>query len=216
MRNNAHHNAQHNTENIMDIMQSLFEGQRIRLAPIDHEKDPEVAARWTCDPAYLRDLGLGAARPLSAAQLKKKYEALEKDMDESHNLFHFAVRSLPGQDGEESRLLGFASISWIEWAHGSGNLQVAIGDRRERGKGYGSQALNLLLRYAFAELNLFRVSAVVGASNLPALCISQKFGFVEEARRRKALLRDGQTYDLLHLGLLRQEWLEHQTLATAQ
>ena len=192
----------------MDITQTLFEGQRIRLAPIDHEKDPEVAARWTYDAAYLRGLGLTAARPLSAAQIKKKYEALEKEMDESRDLFHFALRTRPEQEGEESRLLGFASISWIEWSHGNGNLQVAIGERKERGKGYGSEALRLLLHYAFAELNLFRVSAVVGGSNLAALRLSQKFGFVEEARRRKALLSDGQTYDLLHMGLLRQEWLE--------
>ena len=200
----------------MVITQSLFEGQRIRLAPIDYEKDPEVAARWTYDPAYLRGLGLSVVRPLSAAQIKKKYEALEKEMDETHALFHFAVRTHPGQSDEESRLLGFASITWIEWAHGGGNLQVAIGDRRERGKGYGSEALQLLLRYAFAELNLFRVGAMVGADNLPALRLAQKFGFVEEARRRKAILRDGQTYDLLHLGLLRQEWLELQSIGTTQ
>ena len=192
----------------MDITQTLFEGQRIRLAPIDHEKDPEVAARWTYDAAYLRGLGLTPARPLSAAQIKKKYEALEKEMDESHALFHFALRTRPEQEGEESRLLGFASITWIEWPHGNGNLQVAIGERKERGKGYGSEALRLLLHYAFAELNLFRVSAVVGGSNPAALRLSQKFGFVEEARRRKALLSDGQIYDLLHMGLLRQEWQE--------
>ena len=192
----------------MDITQTLFEGQRLRLAPIDHEKDPEVAAHWTYDAAYLRGLGLTPVRPLSAAQIKKKYEALEKEMDESRDLFHFALRTRPEQEGEESRLLGFASITWIEWPHGNGNLQVAIGERKERGKGYGSEALRLLLHYAFAELNLFRVSAVVGGSNLAALRLSQKFGFVEEARRRKALLSDGQTYDLLHMGLLRQEWLE--------
>ena len=192
----------------MDITQTLFEGQRIRLAPIDHEKDPEVAARWTYDAAYLRGLGLTPARPLSAAQIKKKYETLEKEMEESRALFHFALRTRPEQEGEESRLLGFASITWIEWSHGNGNLQVAIGERKERGKGYGSEALRLLLHYAFAELNLFRVSAVVGGSNLAALRLSQKFGFVEEARRRKALLSDGQIYDLLHMGLLRQEWLE--------
>ena len=192
----------------MDITQTLFEGQRIRLAPIDHEKDPEVAARWTYDAAYLRGLGLTPVRPLSAAQIKKKYETLEKEMEESRALFHFALRTRPEQEGEESRLLGFASITWIEWSHGNGNLQVAIGERKERGKGYGSEALRLLLHYAFAELNLFRVSAVVGGSNLAALRLSQKFGFVEEARRRKALLSDGQIYDLLHMGLLRQEWLE--------
>ncbi len=196
---------------MMDIAQQLFEGQQLRLAPIDHEKDPEIAARWTYDPAYLRSLGLAAARPLTAAQIKKKYEALEKQMEESRDLFHFALRTCPADESQESRLLGFASVTWIEWPHGNGYLQIAIGERQDRGKGYGSEALRLLLRYGFAELNLFRLSAVIGSENQAALHLFQKFGFVEEVRRRKALLRDGQTYDLLHLGLLSQEWMEGQS-----
>jgi RimJ/RimL family protein N-acetyltransferase len=186
----------------MSIHTQLFEGTLIRLAPIDHEKDPEVESRWTHDLSLYRTLSRLPTMPLSVAQVKKKYEAIEKEVDESKRLFHFTIRGR-----EDGRLLGFVRIEGIEWTHGIGSLKLAIGDPAERNKGYGSQALQLILRYAFTELNLYRLSAVVGGDNPAALRFFQRAGFVEEVRRRKALLRDGQTWDSIHLGILRDEWL---------
>ncbi len=77
----------------MSIDTQLFEGKLIRLAPIDHEKDPEVESRWTHDliaPASLMADSLPCL--FSVAQMKKKYEAIEKEVDESKRLFHFTIR----------------------------------------------------------------------------------------------------------------------------
>jgi len=186
----------------MTIETQLFEGKLIRLAPIDHEKDPEVESRWTHDLTLMRSLSQKAAMPLSVAQMKKRYEAIEKEVDESKKLFHFTIRSKA-----DDRLLGFVRIEWIEWTHGTGNLKMAIGDQADRSKGYGSEAIKLMLRYGFQELNLYRLSAIVGGDNPGALRFFTRHGFVEEVRRRKALLRDGQEYDMLNLGILREEWL---------
>ena len=62
----------------MSIDTQLFEGKLIRLGPIDHDKDPEVESRWTHDLSLLRALWRQPAMPLSVAQMKKKYEAIEK------------------------------------------------------------------------------------------------------------------------------------------
>ena len=186
----------------MSIDTQLFEGKFIRLAPIDHDKDPEVESRWTHDLSLLRALWRMPAMPLSVAQMKKKYEAIEKQVEESKNMFYFTIRGK-----EDGRLLGFVRIEGIEWTHGTANLKLAIGDPADRGKGYGSEALQLMLRFAFSELNLYRLSAMVGEDNPQALKFFLKFNFVEEVRRRKALQRDGQTWDSIHLGLLRAEWL---------
>jgi RimJ/RimL family protein N-acetyltransferase len=186
----------------MSIDRQLFEGKLIRLAPIDHEKDPEVESHWTHDLTLLRALWRQPAMPLSVAQVKKKYEAIEKEVEESKRLFHFTIRGK-----EDGRLLGFVRIEGIEWTHGIGSLKLAIGDPAERNKGYGSEALQLILHFAFSELNLYRLSAVVGGDNPAALRFFLRSGFVEEVRRRKALLRDGQTWDSIHLGMLRDEWL---------
>ena len=186
----------------MTIDTQLFEGKLIRLAPIDHDKDPEVESRWTHDLDLLRSLSQKPAMPLSVGQMKKRYESIEKEVDESKKIFHFTIR-----DMQDDRLLGFVRIEWIEWTHGTGNLKLAIGDQAERNKGYGSEALSLMLRFAFNELNLYRLSAIVGEDNPGALRFFMRHGFVEEVRRRKALLRDSQTWDIIHLGILREEWL---------
>ena len=186
----------------MSIDTQLFEGKLIRLAPINHEKDPEVESRWTHDLSLMRALSRQPAIPLSIAQMKKRYEAIEKEVDESKRLFHFTIR---GKD--DNRLLGFVRIEGIEWTHGTCNLKLAIGDPTERHKGYGGEALLLIMRFAFNELNLYRLSAVMGEDNPQAKKFFKKFGFVEEVRRRKALMRDGQTWDSIHLGILRDEWV---------
>jgi RimJ/RimL family protein N-acetyltransferase len=185
----------------MSIDTQLFEGKLIHLAPIDHDKDAEIEARWSKDLTLMRALSRQVAMPQSVAQMKKKYEAIEKEVEESKKLFYFTIR---GKD--DSRLLGFVRLEWIEWTHGTGNLRLAIGDPAERNKGYGTDAMALIMNIAFNELNLYRLSAILGEDNPDALRFFQRHGFIEEVRRLKAILRDGKTWDLIHLGILRDEW----------
>ena len=186
---------------MLSIQTPLFEARDIRLGPIDHEKDPVVESRWTHDSEFMRLMELKPVRPLAPALVKKQYESLEKEIEEDKNLFYFTIRAR-----EDDRLLGKAVLEWIDWSSGNGYLRLGIGSGMDRGQGLGTQALGLLLRFAFAELNLFRVTVVIPEHNAVAIALVNKFGFVEEVRRRKAILRDGQEYDLLAFGLLRSEW----------
>jgi len=61
----------------MGIDTQLFEGKLVRLAPIDHEKDPEIESCWTHDLSLLRALYRQPAIPQSVAQVKRKYDAIE-------------------------------------------------------------------------------------------------------------------------------------------
>jgi len=193
--------SEKNKEPAMDLKIPLFYGESVCLAPIDPERDAEIESRWTHDAEYLRMLSLNPARPLSPAQVKKKYEALEKSLEEEKNQFYFAVRL-----SADDRLVGFARIYWIWWQHRSAMVNLGIGNPGDRGQGYGTQALRLLLGYAFDELNLYRLTAVVPEYNLTALRLFEKAGFVQEVRRREAANRDGRRWDVLHYGLLESEW----------
>jgi RimJ/RimL family protein N-acetyltransferase len=186
---------------MFDIQTQLFEGQDIRFGPIDHEKDPEIESKWTHDSEFMRLMEVDPARPMSAAMLKKQYEKLEKEVEEDKNLYHFMIRSKA-----DDRLIGKAAVQWIEWTNGNGFLRLGIGAAEDRCKGYGSQALRMLLRFAFAELNLFRVSAIVPEYNEGALALVKKFSFVQEVCRRRSLERDGRRWDLFVFGLLNDEW----------
>jgi len=186
---------------VLDIQTQLFEGRDIRFGPIDHEKDPEIESKWTHESEFMRMSGTGPARPMSAAMVKKQYEKLEKEIDENKDKYYFAIRAR-----EDDRLMGRAVVEDIEWANNHGYIRLDIGSREDRRKGYGSQALHLLLRFAFTELNLFRLTARVQEYNEAAIALLNKSGFVEEVRRRQALERDGRRWDLLVFGMLKDEW----------
>jgi RimJ/RimL family protein N-acetyltransferase len=189
----------------MSIDTPLFEGDLIRLGHIDHEKDPEVVSRWTHDAGFMRMMYADPMRPQAPWQVKKKLEELEKSLEEDRSLFHFRIRSRT-----DDRLLGYAELYWITWANASGMIRLGIGASDDRHKGYGRDVLSLLLRYAFTELNLYRLTAVIAEYNLPALALFKEFGFVEEVRRRQALERDGRFWDMMNYGLLADEWKEKQ------
>lgn len=183
----------------MSISDQLFESERLRLAPPDPEKDAELESKWTHDPDYQRLISAQPVRPLSPDQIKKKYEEAEKE--KKHNQFVFALRTRA-----DDRLIGFARLDHIEWNHAHGGLSLGIASPDDRRQGYGTEALRLLLRYAFDELNLHRLTITVFEYNTAALSFFEKAGFVVEVRRRQALQRDGKRWDWLHLGLLREEW----------
>ena len=187
----------------MSIDHPLFEGSLVRLGPIDHEKDPEIVSRWTHNAGFMRMMYTDPARPLSVWQVKKKLEELEKSIEEDKNIFHFRIRNR-----SDDRLVGFAELFWISWTNASGHIRLGIGAAEDLRKGYGGEVLSMLLRYAFDELNLYRLTALIPENNLPAESLFKGFGFVEEVRRRQALERDSRRWDLLQFGLLAEEWKE--------
>jgi RimJ/RimL family protein N-acetyltransferase len=182
---------------------SLFESQRVRLAPPDAEKDAAIESGWTHDLDFQRRLLVSPARPLSPGQVKKKYEAMEKDGDKQ---YYFAARTL--EPGAPGRLLGFAKLFWVDLVHGSALLSLGIGAPADRGQGYGSELMGLMLNYAFNELGLHRLGAAAAEDNPCAIRFLERHGFQQEVLRRQAVARDNQRLDLRLYGLLRSEWVQ--------
>ena len=83
---------------------------------------------------------------------------------------------------------------------------IGIGERSDWGKGYGTDAMRLILRYAFIELNLYRVSLDALGSNARAIRSYEKCGFVREGELRDAARYDGQYVGEVYMGILRDEW----------
>jgi len=199
------------------ISKSLLDGSLICLTPIDVEKDAEVEAKWTHDPEYLRLLSAEVVRPLSPVHLKKKYEDLEKKMAESGDQFYFAIRLQDGDAAESEntenggsvrRLVGFIELDGVHWSHGDSYVGIGIGERECWSKGYGTDAMKVVLRYAFEELNLNRVSLNVFEYNQRAIHSYEKVGFVVEGCERQFLRREGKRWDMIYMGILRADWEE--------
>jgi RimJ/RimL family protein N-acetyltransferase len=174
----------------------LFRGQLVHLSA-PREDDAEAFSRWSHDAGYLRAVDTDFARPITSKEAAERFPGGESDP----NTVAFRIRTL-----EDDRLIGFVAIHSIEWNNRAALLAIGIGERGYRGKGYGTDALRLVLRYAFEELNLLRVGLDVISNNAAALRAYEKVGFVHEGTMRKAVLRDGRHHDRLIMGILCEEW----------
>jgi RimJ/RimL family protein N-acetyltransferase len=183
----------------MTDRRDLFRGTLVRIvAPA--EEDAVILSRWSEDSDYLRSLDTDYARPLSTQEVARR---LDPEQSDSSRL-EFHVRTL-----DKDRLIGFVALHSIEWNNGSAKLAIGIGEPNYRGKGYGTDALRLLLRYAFDELNLYRVGLEVISNNVRAIRTYEQLGFQQEGAMRGGVLRDGHRHDILLMGILRDEWMAH-------
>ncbi|MCB9457452.1 MAG: GNAT family N-acetyltransferase [Anaerolineaceae bacterium] len=177
-------------------MTNLFEGQRVRLTPLNSE-DAAVIAEWHLDSRYLRLLDAAIAFPKNEAQVVRWIQSGQQEKDN----FLFGIRTM-----SSNLLIGFIEINGILWPHGTGWIAIGIGEPEYRGQGYGYEAMSMALNYAFHELNLHRMQLTVFSYNTSAIALYEKLGFQREGVHREFLLRDGQRHDMILYGLLSREW----------
>ena len=170
-------------------------GHLVRLTAFNPDTDAEIVARWLHDSEYHRLGDNHAAYPQPA---KWARDWMERSNDHS---FGFAIRTL-----SDNQLIGDIGVYIESWAHSEGWVGIGIGERAYWGNGYGTEAMRLLLRFAFDELNLQRVSLGVYAYNPRAIRSYEKAGFRREGVIRSDCRRDGQRWDSLFMGILRDEW----------
>jgi RimJ/RimL family protein N-acetyltransferase len=191
----------------MALSGNLFRGRLVRLAAHNLEKEADRYALWSRDSEYLRMLDSDPARPRTAEKWKQDLtERLERP-----NNFMFAVRTL-----EDDQLIGFVNLWVHSWAQAEAGVGIGMGEADYRGRGYGTDAMRLVLRYAFAELNLRRVTLEAFAHNARAIRSYEKAGFKHEGLEREWARRDGQRLDVVHMGILRAEWQQAEAALAAE
>ncbi len=181
-------------------MKDLFRGELVRLTNEEPEAFAKASARWQRDTEYIRLLDSDPVFLYSEKQFKDWVEKrFENSGPERHQ---FTVRTLA-----EDKLIGFFGL-YVDPIHGDGMVGLGIGERDFWSKGYGTDMMNVCLRYAFLELGLERVSLGVFEYNPRAVRSYEKAGFRLEGRTRQDAHREGKRYDSLWMGILREEWLQ--------
>ncbi len=168
-------------------------GKNIYLAPKTIE-DAEKYAEWLNDFRTTDYLGKSG----KIMTLEKEREYLETHIDDEATLNIITL--------SEDKLIGTVGIENIDHLNKRGTLGIFIGDVEEREKGYGTEAINLILDYGFNYLNLNNIKLDVVEFNERAIACYKKCGFKECGRRRKCEFIDGKYYDRISMDVLKEEF----------
>ena len=175
----------------------MIYGKRVRLRAIERSDLPRYF-EWLNDPEVTE--GLWHYLPLSMDDEEGWFEKMRQEDAEQRPL------AIEIREDQAWRLAGNVGLLDLRWANRSAELGIFIGDKSLWDKGYGTEAVELMLRHAFDTLNLHRVFLRVFASNERAQRSYQKAGFVPEGTLRQAVFRHGRYVDMHIMSVLRSEW----------
>jgi RimJ/RimL family protein N-acetyltransferase len=176
----------------------FLRGDRLYLRPLE-ESDLPRCQRWINDPSVRRFLL--PQRPMDFAAELAWWKNNDRD-----TLPRSLVLAIVLRDGH--RHVGNTGLHAIDWINRMAETGTLIGEADCREKGYGSEAKELLLEYAFQTLNLHRINSHTMEFNARSAAYLRKTGYVEEGRLRQAYFRDGEYHDAIIFGLLREDWLK--------
>ena len=177
---------------------SMIYGERVRLRATERD-DVKKFYVWVNDPDVTRYLS--TYLPMSTVDEENWFEAMTK-RDQSEKTLVIEVR-----DGNGWKMIGNCGVFGIDPVNRLGELGIMIGEKDEWNKGYGTEAMFLLVRHCFDTLNLNRAYLHVYAENLRAKRSYEKAGFVEEGRLRESVYKHGKYDDVIVMSILRSEWI---------
>ena len=163
---------------------------------------------------------------LERTDCKKLYEDFEYDFDDSAEPLYIGqsmeksdewfdeIQKLQGKENirlgiflNDGTVIGDIALQGIDEKNRSCSLGMGMAKLDNRNKGYGKEALKLILDYGFKNFGMERITANTLELNISAQKSLEKIGFVLEGRERKAVYFGGKRYDRLIYGLLGEEYL---------
>lgn len=170
-------------------------GEKIYLSPRSIE-DAEIFTEWMNDFETTDYTGRSGA--IISLEGEKKF--LEERNNEEAS---FVIVTL-----DNNKMIGTVSLEKINHIHRTATLGIFIGDKDYRSKGYGTEAIRLILDYGFNYMNLNNIKLEVLEFNERALKCYKKCGFKEYGKRRKSNFTNGKYYDIIEMDILAEEFIE--------
>ena len=176
-----------------------LEGLLVDLVPYGDEFK-KMEHRWNNSEAvFWASVGERAVMSRASIERRQQERAERAESGPRHSVW-FGIRTKDGKP------LGDIALNWVVPHHRLSMLGAMIGEPDYWGGGYGTDALLLLIDYAFDWLDMRRVWLDTMSLNGRVLRQMEKVGFTLEVRRRRASIADGQWVDGVVFGLLREEW----------
>ncbi|MGE0488560.1 MAG: GNAT family N-acetyltransferase [Vulcanimicrobiota bacterium] len=158
----------------------MYVGKQVTLRPFT-PKDSQQYLAWVNDPA--NSTLLGRALPVSPPEHDRWYES----MISRHDAVAFSIEL-----NESKAYIGNVWLWGIHWIHRHAELRILLGPEAAQGRGYGTEACQLLLDFAFGRLGLHKVYLYVIDLNPRAKKAFEKAGFREEGLLKDEFFLEGQ------------------------
>lgn len=168
-------------------MSYFLETDRTGLRPLTTDDATDAYLGWLNDHEVTRGLETGVFPSTKESLI----DFIRKTSQSRDNIIFAIV------DKSSGKHIGNIKLGNINWVHRHGELGILIGDKTAWGKGFGTDACGLLVKYAFEKLNLRKVWLAVFSNNPAAIAIYQKLGFEEEGRLKEHVFSDGAFADKL-------------------
>lgn len=168
--------------------------ERVCLRPLERE-DMDLIRVWFNDPE-VRGL-IGENKPMNQTETDRYYEHIQNDQ----NRVWFAMTLK-----ENGRLIGETGLLRIYHPWRTADLSIIIGDKNAWSRGYGSEAIKLVLDYAFGYLALHRISIGVVGFNTRAIKFYEKIGFKQEGIQRDGYFYNHRFCDFVMMSILEDEY----------
>jgi RimJ/RimL family protein N-acetyltransferase len=160
-------------------------GRRVVLSPL-RDADADLLFRWINDRSLVE-----LSSPFTPVAWEDHVRWL-RAVREADDVAAFGLR-----EPTDGRLVGSSQLVGIDRVRRSAELRIRIGEAVARGRGLGTEAVELLARFGHEDLGLDRVWLEVFTTNLPAIRAYEKAGFVREGERRGAAVIRGRPQDVL-------------------
>ena len=171
-----------------------IKGDRIYLSPIRIE-DAELYVEWLND----KDISDNLAKHSKVTTLEGEKAWIQKHADDY--IFGIVLK-------EKNRLIGNVGLTEVDLIGRSATLGIFIGDKNEQNKGYGREAIKIILNYGFNTLNLNNIMLGVLSFNEKAIKTYKKVGFKTFGVRKSCVYKDGLFYDYIYMQILKDQFNE--------
>ena len=176
----------------------IIRGERVYLRASERS-DIGTFVQWFNDADVLRNLAMSS--PMSQAAEEQWFDRMLAAQGTTDH--HFVICLLA-----DDRPIGTIGLHAVDLTNGTAEFGIAIGEKSEWDKGYGTDATRAICDFGFGELRLERIGLYVYADNARGRRAYEKAGFTLEATLRRAHFARGEHHDVHVMGLLRDEWLQ--------
>ncbi|MCL2115334.1 MAG: GNAT family N-acetyltransferase [Methanobrevibacter sp.] len=163
-------------------------GKKCYLSPND-TGDAEKFTKWLNDLEVIVNLDIYS----SVINLEIENALLDK-LSKDHN---YSII-----DNSSNELIGTCGFIELDHLNQTAEIGIFIGNKNYWNKGYGTEALSLLIDYGFNALNIHNIMLRVYEFNKEAIKLYEKVGFKRIGKRREALHRNMEKHDIIYMDVL--------------